>query len=147
MTSEKKSIHGCMLLLLLVPFLYLGCSSPLGDGSLKGSLPGGWEESETLDPDTILRVIKHYVPIPYELTIKPAPEGAKAPKDKGWKFLEEKNIPGPKVMMGDDWTETERAVRIYRRRFEDGRILDAFVDVRFKQSRAESFLNGLSSTH
>jgi hypothetical protein len=60
--------------------------------------------------------------------------------------LEEKIIPGPTVPIGDGWKETKRTVRVYRRKFEDGRILDAFVDVRLDQSRAERFLNGLRST-
>ena len=134
------------LLLLLALFLFSGCSSPLGDGSLKGSIPGGWGEGEPLGSNTTLRVIKDHVPIPYELTIRPAPEGEEAPGERGWDFLEEKTTPGPTVRMGPDWKETERTVRVYRRRFKDGRILDAFVDVRFDQSRAERFLNGLRST-
>jgi hypothetical protein len=122
-----------------------GCSGPLiplGDASLSGRLPKDWEDAP-LTGNAIVRVIKLWQPVPWEILVYPAPEGTTVAKEKGWTFVKEESRPGPSIRVGDRWELFTRAVWIYRAKLKDGRILESSVDKRFDTDKAEEFLNGL----
>lgn len=133
------------VLLLITIVSINGCSSPLiplGDASLSGRLPKDWEDAP-LAGNAIVRVIKLWQPVPWEILVYPAPEGTTVAEEKGWIFVKEENRPGPSIRVGDRWEVFTRAVWVYRAKFKDGRILESSVDKRFNRDKAEEFLNSL----
>ena len=141
-TKIQKITTSC---LLIASFLSIGCSqslTPLGDGSLAGVLPEKWENAP-IDDNEIIRVIKPWIPVSWEIVIYPASKDTIPPKDKDWAYIKEEKHPEPGIRIGDKIKTYTRMVRIYRARLSDARLLEAAVDTRFDKSQAEKCLRSL----
>jgi hypothetical protein len=113
----------------------------LGDRSLSGLLPEHWQDAPHPE-NTILRVIKVAVPLPWEIIVYEVPDDTANPA-KDWVAVGKMTLPGPEVRVGQTMTKTSRDFLIFRGTLESGRQLEAKVDQRFPLAEAERFLANL----
>lgn len=144
-------LHGArvgLLSLVVLTLLVCGCDkprAPLGDGSLSGMVHRDWEDA-SVSANQKVRVLRMWVPNPWQITVYPAPKGVRAPERPGWTFLKEERRQEGKGRIGSKWRPYVRVVWIYRGRVGGGPLLEAAVDKRFDRRRAERFLRNLRAT-
>lgn len=132
-----------LLIVIGIPALAVACAQrvPLGDGTLTGKIPSGWEDSERLSGETVLVLQDDWEPLPRQIVVRRLPPDVSAPPD--WELVEELDVPAPSTRVGDVWQENTRQVRRYRRAFPDGRAFEADVDARLAGKFGLRFLGGL----
>jgi len=143
-TRQRPARFAAVLLLFFAVALAPGCGGKravLGDGSISGVLPPGWQEKK---PGTnIVRIVDTTQPMSWEILIYGGPADIKESRSKDWVFVKVENRSVGALMVHGQLQELTREFRIYQRLFPDGRPLEIAVDNRFDTAKTRRFLESL----
>ena len=139
-----KRFHMAWIGVLLCSLILSGCGpdpTPLGQKTLSGVLPPGWEDAP-VKGNAVLRVVKPSIPVPLEIVVKPL-ESKEATVAEGWTRVKAETRPGPAVRQGKETKTISRPVWIYHGKISEDHKYEAIVDRRLNEGDVESFLNSL----